>query len=106
MFSYPNFISHKQRGLLESFTPSTIAKESVSNKVVHTPPIGIGIREASASSKATNIPGTKEDLILLGKFQKYTNKIVKEDTSHDKDFDASIKIIKLPSILVEEFLVT
>jgi hypothetical protein len=38
LFSSPNFILNKYRGLLESFTPSIIAKENASNKIIHMPP--------------------------------------------------------------------
>jgi hypothetical protein len=41
----------------------------------------------------------KEDLILIGTFQNYMNEIVGEDTSLDKDSNASIRIFKpLPII--------
>ncbi len=81
-----------------STIPPTIAKESVSNKATHTPPIGIGTREANVCNKVANIPCTRENPILLGQFQDYMNKIVGEDTSLDKDFDTLVRIIKLPPI--------
>jgi hypothetical protein len=94
LFGSPNFILCKQKGLLEFFTPPKIAKENASNKEIHTPPIGTSIREINVSTKAVNTPSTKEDLILIRTFQDNMNKIVREDTSLDKDSDASINIIK------------
>jgi hypothetical protein len=50
-------------------TPLTIIKENVNNK-------------------ATNIPSTRKDLILIKTFQHHRNKIVREDTSPNKEFNA------------------
>jgi CobQ-like glutamine amidotransferase family enzyme len=76
------------------FTPPRIAKENANNKVIHTPPTRTSTREINVSTKATNTPSTKKDLILVGTFQDYMNEIVGEDTSLDKDSNASIRIIK------------
>jgi hypothetical protein len=99
LLSSPSFIWHKQRGSLELFTPLEAVKENANNKVVHMPPTRIGTREVNVSTKVTNIPSIREDLILVGTFQDYMNEIVGEDTSFDKDFHASIIIIK-PSPIV------
>jgi len=40
-------------------------------------------------------------LILVGTFQNYMNKIIGEDISLDKDFDALVRIIKLLPIDVK-----
>jgi len=55
--------------MLESSTPLVIVKQNVSNK-------------------ASNTLSTKGVLILIGTFQHYRNKIVKEDTSPNKEFNA------------------
>jgi hypothetical protein len=79
--------------LLELFTPPVVIKENA-NKAIHTPLARTGVRETNVSTKITNILGIREDLILVRTFQDYMNEIVGEDISHDKDFDASIRIIK------------
>jgi hypothetical protein len=80
--------------LLKSSTPSATTKENASNKIVYMPLVGIGIKKANASNKVTNTPSTQEHLILVGAFQDYTNEIIGEDTSLDKDFDELVRIIK------------
>ncbi len=67
---------------------------NASNKAIHTPLERIGIRKASASNNAINIPSTREDLILVRTFQNYMNMIVGEDTSLDKDSNALVRIFK------------
>ncbi len=79
-------------------TPLIVIKKNA-NKAIHMPLAIIGTREANVSIKITNIHGIRKDLILVGTFQDYMNKIVGEDISHDKDFDASIRIIKPPPIV-------
>jgi hypothetical protein len=76
-----------------------IYKKNVNNKAVYTPLPRIGTKEVNANTKVVNTPGIRKDLILVGTFQDYMNKIVGEDTSHEKDSNASIKIIKPPPIV-------
>jgi hypothetical protein len=67
---------------------------NASNKAIHTPLERISTRKISASNNAINILGTRENLILIRTFQNYMNKIVGEDTSLDKDSNASVRIFK------------
>ncbi len=85
--------------MLEFSTPPLAIKKNVNNKAIYTSLPRIGTREANASTKVTNTLGIRKDLILIGTFQDYMHEIVGEDTSHDKDSYASIRIIK-PSPIV------
>ncbi len=73
---------------------SRTKKENASNKIVYMPPSRINIRKANASNKVTNALGTQEHLIMVRTIHNYTNEIIAEDTSLDKDFDELVRIIK------------